>query len=128
MKLNIPIILLCLILCFTAGCAQVNSTTTTTLPAGETYPADSSYDDAVGIYVSTAGNDSTGNGSISFSLPPTSPARRLTSRPHPLFPIPRIREERLEVVPLARIGAHGLGKEIRIRLGCRLDRFAPLLP
>ena len=64
MKLNIPIILLCLILCFTAGCAQVNSTTTTTLPAGETYPADSSYDDAVGIYVSTAGNDSTGNGSI----------------------------------------------------------------
>ncbi|MFH1390113.1 MAG: right-handed parallel beta-helix repeat-containing protein [Candidatus Margulisiibacteriota bacterium] len=52
-------------LCFVLGCAQVvSTTTTTTLPANETYPSDSSYDDAVGIYVSTSGNDSTGNGSI----------------------------------------------------------------
>jgi hypothetical protein len=43
-----------------------------------------------------------------------------------LFPVPRLHEEGLEVVPLVRMGADRLSKKISIDLGCRLNGFAPL--
>jgi hypothetical protein len=50
--------------------------------------------------------------------------RRVKSRPP--IPIPRLSEERLEVVPLVRMGAHGLGERIRISLGSGFNGLGPL--
>ena len=54
--------------------------------------------------------------------------RRIKSRATPIFPLPRLRKERFEVVPLVRMGADRIGKEIRIRLGRLFDGLAPLSP
>ncbi|MFA6418505.1 MAG: right-handed parallel beta-helix repeat-containing protein [Candidatus Margulisiibacteriota bacterium] len=60
---NILLTLFCVALL--AGCAQVlNEPLPATPPDNESFPSDSTYDDAVGLYVSTAGSDTAGDGTI----------------------------------------------------------------
>jgi len=63
------------------------------------------------------------------SAPPCfAPDHGVKSPAAPIFPILRLRKKRFEVVPLVRMGADRIGKEIRICLGRLFDGTVPLSP